>query len=84
MKDTIISESYTRYSVRHKVATDAGKDVLFFKSAQIFLILVHVFYLDMMTKLITNFIFGENRDRTICVSILLMSQLRCDWCAAVS
>lgn len=79
-----LSESYTSYFVRHKVATNAGKDVLFFKSAQICLILVHVFYLDMVTKLITNFIFGENRDRTLCVSILLLSQLRCDWCAVVS
>lgn len=79
-----LSECYTPYSVRHKVATNAGKDVLVFKSAQICLILVHVFYLDMVTKSITNIIFGENRDRTIYVSILSMSQLRCDWRAVVS
>lgn len=79
-----LSECYTPYSIRHKVATNAGKDVLVFKSAQICLILVHVFYLDMVTKSKTNIIFGENRDRTIYVSILSMSQLRCDWRAVVS
>lgn len=38
----------------------------------------------MMMKSITNFNFDENRDRTIYVSILSMSQLKCNWYAVVS
>lgn len=60
-----LSESYVAYFVRHKVVTDACKYVLSFKSAQIYLRRVHVFYLDVMTKSVTNFHFGENRDRKI-------------------
>lgn len=62
-----LSESYFSYFIRHKIAIDASKyfSVLQKCSNILNTIVPHVFYLNVMTKSITNYNFDESEDRKI-------------------
>lgn len=73
-----LSEFYTLYFFRYKVATDACIYFLFLQKCSNILTttVLHVFYLNVMTKSITNFNFDENRDQKI--------PFTCQYCQWVS